>query len=102
MQGRLSFLAFLLYLTLDLSSPFVAGAFNFDADECVEAAQRQQRADAAADSATHVAQRVVPERMETQRLVPRMPVPDSRRDWRTAVPVAHALVASPPSPTEDH
>ena len=30
-------LGFLLYLTLDLSNPFIAGAFNFNPDECVEA-----------------------------------------------------------------
>lgn len=45
-------LAFLMYLTLDLSSPFVPGAFNFDPDECVEGTHRStsphQRADASA------------------------------------------------------
>ena len=30
-------LAVLFYVTLDMSSPFVAGAFTFNPDECVEA-----------------------------------------------------------------
>jgi hypothetical protein len=34
---RRLFLVFLLYLTVDLTNPFVAGAFSFDPDECVEA-----------------------------------------------------------------
>ena len=43
-------LAVLLYVTLDMSSPFVAGAFTFNPDECVEAVRctssASQRADA--------------------------------------------------------
>jgi hypothetical protein len=30
----------LLYVSLDLSSPFVPGAFNFDPDQCVEGLHR--------------------------------------------------------------
>jgi len=45
-------LVFLLYLTLDLTNPFVAGAFNFNPDECVEGIHRvsspHQRTDAPA------------------------------------------------------
>ena len=32
----------LCYVSLDLSSPFVPGAFNFDADESVEGVQRHR------------------------------------------------------------
>lgn len=102
MHGRLSFIAFVMYVTLDLSNPFVAGAFNFNPDECVEATQREQQADAAADSATRIAQRVRQEQAETQRVVRRVPAPDARRDWRSPAPVAHAVASLPPSPTEDH
>lgn len=102
MRGRLSFLAFLFYLTLDLSNPFVAGAFNFDPDECVEAAQRQQRADAATNAPTHVGQPVRPHRTDLQPVVRRTPAPDSRNGWRSPAPVAHALAAPSLSPTEDH
>jgi hypothetical protein len=52
MNRRGMMLAFLLYLTLDLSSPFVPGAFNFDPDECVDGIRRasssHERADATA------------------------------------------------------
>jgi hypothetical protein len=52
MTRRRLMLAFLMYITLDLSSPFVPGAFNFDPDECVEgihhASSPHQRADASA------------------------------------------------------
>ena len=52
MTPRRLTLAFLMYLTLDLSSPFVPGAFNFEPDECVEAIRGSSsphpRADASA------------------------------------------------------
>jgi hypothetical protein len=52
MNRRRLILAFLVYVTLDLSNPFVPGAFNFNPDECVEAIQRvsssHQRIDASA------------------------------------------------------
>jgi hypothetical protein len=37
MIRRRLMLAFVCYLTLDLSNPFVAGAFTFNPDECVDA-----------------------------------------------------------------
>jgi hypothetical protein len=40
MTRRRLFLGFLFYLTLDLSNPFVAGAFNFNPDECVDGIHR--------------------------------------------------------------
>ena len=41
MHTRLGFVAFVFYVALDLSNPFVAGAFNFNPDECVEATPTQ-------------------------------------------------------------
>lgn len=96
-------LAFLMYLTLDFSSPFVAGAFNFNPDECVEGIHRtsssHQRADAPA----------LPSRAPVVRLVTSPPSPvrplaggrdtvlewlvDSREDARSG---------DPPPPSEDH
>jgi len=38
---RLTFL-FLVYVTLDLSSPFIPGAFNFNPDESVDGVQRSR------------------------------------------------------------
>jgi hypothetical protein len=56
MTRRRALLPFLLYLTLDLSDPFVAGAFRFNPDECVEAYHHRasssaERTDASAPSA---------------------------------------------------
>jgi hypothetical protein len=104
MNRRRLMLAFLMYLTLDLSSPFVAGAFNFDPDECVEGIHRtsslHQRADAPA----------LLSRAPVVRLVTSPPSPvrplaggrytvlewlvDSREDTRAS--------GDPPPPSEDH
>jgi len=104
MARRRMLLAFLLYLTLDLSNPFVAGAFNFNPDECVEGIQRTssspQRADAPA----------LPVRVPMVRLGLPSPSParplaggrhtvlewlvDSREDTRAS--------GDPPLPSEDH
>jgi hypothetical protein len=40
MKRRGMTMALLVYVTLDLSSPFVPGSFNFDPDECVEGIHR--------------------------------------------------------------
>jgi hypothetical protein len=42
-------LAVLVYVTLDLSSPFVAGAFTFNPDDCVDAVHRTSLASQRAD-----------------------------------------------------
>ena len=102
MHSRLGFVAFVIYVTLDLSNPFVAGAFNFNPDECVEATQRDQRADAVADRAMQTAQSARQQQAETRRIAARAPTPTPRTDWRSPAPVAHVAAASPPSPTEDH
>jgi hypothetical protein len=53
MLRRRFLLGFLLCLTLDLSSPFIAGAFSFDPDDCVDGVHHRtssstERADASA------------------------------------------------------
>jgi hypothetical protein len=40
MSPRTWKLLFLVYVALDLSSPFVPGAFNFDPDDCVDGLHR--------------------------------------------------------------
>ncbi|HEU5305653.1 MAG TPA: hypothetical protein VFU40_13465 [Gemmatimonadales bacterium] len=40
MSRRTWTLLLLVYVSLDLSSPFVPGAFNFDPDDCVEGLHR--------------------------------------------------------------
>ena len=105
MNRRRFLIGFLLYLTADLSTPFVAGAFNFNPDECVEglhhrASSFAERTDASA----------LPARVPVVRLALPLPSPvrpstggryvilewlvDAREDTRAA--------ADPPPPGEDH
>ena len=100
MHGRLSFLAFVVYVALDLSNPFIAGAFNFNPDECVEGLHRtassHQRADAPA----------LPSRAPVVRMV--TPSPSLARplaggrytvlEWL----VGTRASGDPPPPAEDH
>jgi hypothetical protein len=98
------FCAFLLYVAIDLSNPFVPGAFNFNPDECVEGLHRTsssfQRTDALASQA-----RVPVVRLELPPPSPSRPLvggrhvvlawlADSREDMRAS--------GDPPPPTEDH
>jgi hypothetical protein len=105
MRSRLTIFTFVLYVTLDLSNPFHPGAFNFNPEECVEVAHRQQQQHASIDAVSE-AQRLRQRADTTERVVLRAPAPVPRADWRVPVPVAHAAPAgsssSPSSPTEDH
>jgi hypothetical protein len=103
MRGRLTILSFVLYVALDLSNPFHPGAFNFNPEECVEAAQREQQQSAAIGSVPQ-AQRLRQQVDEIHRVARRAPAPAPRAEWRAPVPVAHAAAppASPPPAPEDH
>ena len=97
-------LAFVIYVTLDLSSPFVPGAFNFDPDECVDGIHRASSPHERADAT------VLPARSPVARLVLPPPSPvrppaggrhavlewlvDSREDSRASGDL--------PAPSEDH
>ena len=104
MTRRRMMLAFLMYITLDLSSPFVPGAFNFDPDECVEGIHRasspEERADASAPPTRTLMVALVPSPRSAARPVARGRhavlewLVDSRED-------ARASGDSPP-PSEDH
>jgi hypothetical protein len=103
MGARLPMLAFVVYVTLDLSNPFIPGAFNFNPEECVEAAHREQQQQASVDSGPQM-QRLLQQFDETHSVARRAPAPDPRVDWRAPVPVAHVAAppSSSPSPSEDH
>lgn len=78
---RLTFLV-LCYVSLDLSSPFVPGAFNFNADESIEAVQRHRE---------HAAMRVA-----TAPIPPVPPVPVVHPVKRASGPLTRAERASRP------
>ncbi len=105
MIRRRLLLAFLLYLTLDLTNPFVAGAFNFNPDECVDALHHR-----ASSSAERTDASALPARGPVVRLALPSPSParplaggrhtilewlvDSREDTRAS--------GDPPPSAEDH
>jgi hypothetical protein len=105
MNRRRLLLAVLTYVTLDLSTPFVPGAFNFDPDDCVDGIHRasssaQQRADASA----------LPARSPVVRLV--LPSPSPVRppaggrqpvlQWLAGAREDARSSSDPPPPGEDH
>jgi hypothetical protein len=101
MHGRLSMFAFVVYVALDLSSPFIPGAFNFNPEECVEAMHREQRQQVSVDSVPQT-QRLRERLHETHRVVRRVPAFAARADRRARAPVAHVSAPPPSSPSEDH
>ena len=104
MHGRLSTLAFALYVALDLSNPFHPGAFNFDPDECVEAARFQEPSHDSAAVAPE--SRPNPLHEATTHALTRvrhLPAPQPRPAWQPPARVIHAeWTSSAPPPTEDH
>lgn len=104
MRGRLTTFAFVVYVALDLSNPFMPGAFTFNPEQCVEATQSAERQVAAGGIAGEATPARPREPLAAgHHLVRRVVAPESRTAWRSPVPVAHA--APPPSSrpsSEDH
>jgi hypothetical protein len=100
-------LLFVMYVALDLSSPFVPGAFNFNPDESVEAVSRRRDA-----SARRLPPGTTPPpspRDETCRVVQSRPAgpalttrPRAVSDWLIDVRRAHAPVPQVSTLSEDH
>ena len=96
-------LAFLFYFTIDLSNPFVPGAFNFNPDDCVDGIHRMSSSSAQRTDAPELPARVPVVRLEVP-LPSHVRLPaggrhsvlewlvDSREDTR----------ASGDTPAEDH
>ena len=102
MTRRRITLAFILYVTLDLSSPFVPGSFNFEPDECVEGIHRV--------SAPEVAATTAPARLPIERSAPPLPTPVQPvtggcycvLEWLIAAHADARSTSDPPPPGEDH
>jgi hypothetical protein len=105
MIGRRLLFTFLLYLTLDLSSPFVAGAFNFNPDECVEGLHHR-----ASSSAERIDASALPARRPVVRLAlpspsPVRPLAGGRHTilaWLADSGEEARASGDPPAPAEDH
>src|SRR5262245_51319063 len=101
MTGRSLLLAFLTYLSLDLSTPFVPGAFNFDPDECVDGVRSpHQRASASARPT-----RTPMVRLKLPPPSPARPLAGERnvvRDWLVDSREDTRASGDPPPRSEDH
>ena len=98
-------LAFLTYLTLDLSSPFVAGAFTFNPDECVEGIHRVSSAADRTDASVLLSARVPVVRLERPSPSPVRPLAGARYavlEWRIGTRDDPRASADPPPASEDH
>jgi hypothetical protein len=105
MTRRRLMLAFLVYVTIDLSNPFVPGAFNFDPDECVDGIHRGSSSHQRTDAPALLPARVPVVRLELPPSSPVRPpaggsyailewLVDSREETRAS--------GDPPPPGEDH
>src|SRR5438552_18429115 len=105
MTRRRLMLAFLFYVTLDLTNPFMPGAFNFTPDDCVDGLHRLSSSSAQRTDAPALPARVPMVRLEVPLPSPVRPpaggrhsvlewLVDSREDARGS--------GDPPPPTEDH
>ena len=102
---RLRHLALLvaLYVSLDLTNPFVGGAFSFDVDESLDAVSSpHEQLHPEADTLA-VPEPPQPERGERSRSVPVLR-PQTRRldEWLGQLRQAQASLSDPQSANEDH
>jgi hypothetical protein len=106
MRARHLTLLFLLYVVLDLSNPFVPGAFNFDPDDSVDGVSRsREQAPLRLQGApspvpatpTADAGRVAPPAVARSVRVPR-----AVNDWHVDARRIRSRVPEVSTPTEDH
>ena len=101
MPSRPLILAIAVYVALDLSNPFMPGAFLFDAEESVEGvhAERSRPHLIGAAGGSAAAPRVQADDVVAQ--PPRPAAPMGRRRFE-APHATHIPAADPPPITEDH
>jgi hypothetical protein len=105
MPSRLSTIAFVIYVGLDLANPFIPGAFAFNPDECVEAVHcHGSRAPAAIPSAndSKPALTQASALRLARRTVREAGLRDQRSEPSQPLVIAHGGPPPPPSPSEDH
>ncbi len=103
MRRRLPAVAFVLYVALDLSNPLMPGAFDFNPDKSVDAAQ----ASVAHRAQTTPAQSAVPERDRPstragRSIVRRALVRRVVSDWLPAARSTPAVATPAPPAADDH
>jgi hypothetical protein len=106
-KARRLILLLTVYVTLDLSSPFIPGAFNFNPDESVDGVHRQ-RDPRTPRPVIAGAPRVLPVTLPTSATLSAHAVAGGRREsnsvneWLVDVRRAHAPVPEVSALSEDH
>jgi hypothetical protein len=92
-----------LYLSLDLTNPFIGCAFNFNAEESMEGVSRQHERLLHQESGVEVPVRPGGEIGTFARIaLVRRPWVRPLAEWFVDLRQAHAATSDPQSPTEDH
>jgi hypothetical protein len=101
-------LLLLVYVSLDLSSPFVPGAFNFDPDDCVDGLHRPVDARAQGKGADVRSPAVAPVQVKLALVAapaihePHQATRQAISDWLTDLRRSHPPSRDVGSPSEDH
>jgi hypothetical protein len=102
MRARLLVVLVLGYVSLDLSSPWVAGAFTFDPDESVEAAFARPRMTASGMPQVATPPSVPTSPPSMPRVAPRSEVVARPFvEWVVDLRRAHSVAVEPTRPAED-
>jgi hypothetical protein len=99
MPARPLIVAIAIYVSLDLSNPFMPGAFIFDPEQSVEGLHGERGREQIITVAPPVAPRV--ETDEAPARSARRPAPMARR-WLAEPRPAHVPAGEPPPPSDDH
>jgi hypothetical protein len=105
MMRRWLLLAFTLYLTVDLTDPFVAGAFTFDPSECVVALHHRASSSAGRIDASALPVRGPVVRVALLSSSPARPLTGGRHtivEWLVDAREDTRASGDPVLPSEDH
>lgn len=103
MRYRRIALVIALYVTVDLTNPFVGGAFSFDAEESMDGVARQHERLRHQEAAESLPMSAGEDRAEIARSVSAPPAPSRLLgEWFVHLRLAHAPQSDPQSPAEDH
>jgi hypothetical protein len=103
MRYRQTALLIALYMTVDLTNPFVGSAFNFEADESIDGVARPHERLLHQTAAVAFPMPAGGDNAGLARpLFARRPGSRALGEWFVQVRQAHAPHSDPQSPTEDH
>jgi hypothetical protein len=98
-------LGFLIYLTLDLTNPFIAGAFSFDPDDCVDGVHHRTSSPTDRTDASALPARSPAVRLALPSPSPVRPLAGGRHtvlEWLVASREDAHAVGDSPAPSDEH